>query len=229
MILFYDTETTGLPIKSPKYGTRIMSDDPGQPHLVELGLILCADDGTEVLSWGNIIKPDGWVIPEETVKIHGVSQEHALADGVPEHHAVATFIMAVQSTFRPTLRVCHNPYFDEKIMRIAMLRAGFERGWIERLTNTMPTYDTCRASLKLVNLPPTEKMAARGMKSPKPPSLEEAHQHFFGSPVSDAHSALGDARACARTYFHLKSLESAPLTAAQLPVPERQHDDAPAV
>lgn len=225
-LIIYDTETTNLPLRAPKGHQPIASDHPDQPHIVELGLILCNDDGTEILSWGNIIRPDGWVIPEETVKIHGVSQEHALADGVPEHHAVACFVMALQSTYKPTVRVCHNPYFDEKIMRIAMLRAGFERGWIERLTNTCPTFDTCRASLKLVNLPPTEKMMARGMKSPKPPSLEEATKHFFGTQVADAHSALGDARACARLYFELKRLESAPLTAAQ---PERQHDDAPAV
>ena len=55
-VIFYDTETTGLPNWSAP------SDDESQPHLVQLGAIVRDTDTEKVIhKLDVIIKPDGWV------------------------------------------------------------------------------------------------------------------------------------------------------------------------
>jgi DNA polymerase III subunit epsilon len=51
MLLFFDTETTGLP------DFRAPSDAPQQPHLVQLACILATDEGETLERWQTIVKP----------------------------------------------------------------------------------------------------------------------------------------------------------------------------
>jgi DNA polymerase-3 subunit epsilon len=70
MILGYDTETTGLPLwHNP-------SDDPRQPHLIQLAMILFDMEGREVARWANLVKPgpDAVQAPE-AFAAHGISLE----------------------------------------------------------------------------------------------------------------------------------------------------------
>ena len=203
MILVWDTETTGMLPKPEKGKPPIPSDDPRQPHLVELALGLFNPDGTEVGVWSRLIRPDGWEIPPEAAAIHGISTERAHAEGIPLVDAVSKFLEAIQG--RCTVNVCHNPYFDWKIMRTAMLRSGKDRDLCDRIAKLKPTFDTCRAATKIVNLPPSPKMMARGMFYPKQPKLEECHQFFFGEPFV-GHEAQRDVRFTAWLYFKLLEL-----------------------
>lgn len=196
MILFYDTETTGLP------DFKARSADPVQPHLVQLALVVTDDDGTELSAVSVIIKPDGWVIPANVTAIHGISQDQAMAEGIPEAAAVGMFMV---NQGQCAMRVAHNEAFDRRIMRIAMTRAGIERDFIEAVEKR-DAFCTCNVSKPIVNLPPTERMLAAGFRGPKPPKLEECIKHFFDEDLPGAHDALIDARAAARIYFHLQSL-----------------------
>jgi len=196
VILFYDTETTGLP------DWRQPSDSATQPHIVQLAILTCDEAGGELDSHNLIVRPDGWTIPEEVTAIHGISQDRAMAVGIPEAEAVEMWLWA---RARAALCVAHNESFDARIMRIAMLRAGVERAFIERIENCS-VFCTCTAATPIVNLPPSEKMAAKGMMRPKPPKLTEAIQHFFGEELPGAHDAMVDVRACARIFFHMKTL-----------------------
>lgn len=199
MIIFFDTETSGLPdYLAP-------SNAAHQPHLVQLAHILCEDDGTEVESANVIIRPDGWVIPDEVAAIHGITTEIAMEKGVPMTDAMEGFLAARR---RAGLRVAHNVSFDDRVMRIAMLRHGLVREDIEAL-EAAPKFCTVQATTMLVNLPPTEKMLAAGFNKPKPPKLVECIRHFFGEELEGAHDAMADVAACRRIYFHLKTLEVA--------------------
>lgn len=198
MILFFDTETTGLP------NFQARSHEPSQPHLVQLAMVLADDDGHEIEHQSVIIRPDGWVIPDDVAKIHGITQEMALANGIPEADAAAMYV-AAHATSR--LRVAHNESFDRRIMRIAMLRAGVPREEIEAM-EARPAFCTCITATSIVNLPPTDRMLAAGFTKPKPPKLQECIRHFFQEDLTGAHDALVDVRACARLFFHLRSLES---------------------
>ena len=58
--LFFDTETTGVPknYKAP------ITDLDNWPRLVQLGWILCDEQGSELQTGNDIIKPNGFIIPE---------------------------------------------------------------------------------------------------------------------------------------------------------------------
>lgn len=200
MILVFDTETTGLP------DFRARSADPIQPHLVQLALVTHDDDGTETEASCVIIRPDGWTIPPEVAAIHGITHERAMDEGIPERDAADLFLT---TQARTGLRVAHNESFDRRIMRIAMTRAGIERDIIEMI-EARASFDTCRAAQATVNLPPTEKMLAKGMTGPKPPKLTECIKYFFNEDLLGAHNALIDTRSCSRIYFHLQSLTRSP-------------------
>lgn len=85
-IIFYDTETTGLPDwKAP-------SDSETQPHLVQLAAILCNEETREIIDTLDVvIKPNGWVITPENAAIHGTTQEMAEATGIDEAEAFKHF------------------------------------------------------------------------------------------------------------------------------------------
>lgn len=193
-ILAFDTETTGIP------DFKARSNDPVQPHLVQIALISCDDDGNELVAQSVIIRPDGWAIPPEMTAIHGISHERAMDEGIAEGVAVEMFIV---SQARARVRVAHNESFDRRMMRIAMTRANIERDFIEAI-EARPSYCTCNTAKPIVNLPPTDRMMAAGFNGPKPPKLEECIKHFFDEELPGAHDALIDARACARLYFRLQ-------------------------
>ena len=188
--LVFDTETTGLPRWNHP------SADPDQPHLVQIAMLLLADDGTETQSNCLIIRPDGWTIPPEMTAIHGISQEQAMDEGVPETEAVALFVFRQGQA---SLRVAHNEAFDRRVLRIAMTRAGLARDFIEAI-EARASYCTCNNAKAIVNLPPTLRMLDSGRKGPKPPKLEECCRFFFGHEFVGAHDALNDARMCARVW-----------------------------
>lgn len=216
-ILSFDTETTGLPDWSQP------SESPQQPHLVEIAAILFDDDGAEIESFHALVQPDGWEwdADNEAFKTHGITVEQCMADGIKEPEAVAQFL-ALHA--RADMRVAHNESFDARILRIALKRYGDgdstyadppgdtprwyaytqdERDAIADAFKAAPKYCTCNAAKPIMKPPPTERMLAnpRFRNSHKPPNLQEAHKHFLGSEFDGAHSALADARACARVYF----------------------------
>jgi DNA polymerase-3 subunit epsilon len=195
VILFFDTETTGLP------DFKARSSDPAQPHLVQLALVTVSDDGAETQAASLIVRPDGWTIPPAMTAIHGISHERAMDEGVPETAAVTAFMMAQGAAL---LRVAHNESFDRRIMRIAMTRAGIQRDMIEFIEGR-ESFCTCNAAKPILNLPPSGKMKAVGFNGPKPPKLAECIQFFFGEDLAGAHDALVDTRACARIYFRIRN------------------------
>lgn len=211
-ILAFDTETTGLPDWNQP------SEAPQQPHLVEIAALLY-DGTTEVDRFHTIIRPDGWEIPEEVAKIHGITTERALDEGIPEPEAVARFL-AMHAL--ADLRVAHNEAFDQRILRIALKRYGNgasgwdmltqeERDAIADAFKAAPSYCTSNKAKPIMKLPPTEKMLAnpRFRNSYKQPNLQEAHQHFLGQTFEGAHGALADAEACARVYFAMTTAQAA--------------------
>ena len=195
MILVFDTETTGLP------DFKARSNDPKQPHLVQIALIRYADDGTEARAKTLIVKPNGWIISPEVTAIHGISHERAMDEGVPENEAVAAYIMSQAVC---SLRVAHNTPFDDRIIRIAMTRCGVERDFIEAIEKRT-AFDTCTAAKPIMKLPPTDRQIAAGFTGYKSPNLGECIRHFFDEDLPGAHDALVDARACARIYFKIRS------------------------
>ena len=69
MYLIFDTETTGLP---KKWNVPI-SDSENWPRCVQLAWQLHDNNGKLISNQSSIIKPDGFDIPFESEKVHGIS------------------------------------------------------------------------------------------------------------------------------------------------------------
>ena len=77
MFLTFDTETTGL----PKNFNAPVSESENWPRLVQLAWQLNDNNGRLISVNSHIIKPDGYSIPYNSEKIHGISTEIALKEG----------------------------------------------------------------------------------------------------------------------------------------------------
>lgn len=195
-VLFFDTETTGVPI------WREPSDSEGQPHLVEIAAKLCEIKENKlnvVDEFEAIIKPNGWDIPKEVSDIHGITMEKALEEGIEEKEAVKKFIELHASS---DLRAGHNISFDDRILRIAFKR--YFTDVLAEFYKSQPKFCTMWESLNICKLPPTKAMLARNMKGYKKPSLAEAYKHFTGKEMENAHRAMADVEATIEVYKGIK-------------------------
>lgn len=180
-IIVFDTETTGLPDwKAP-------SESEHQPHIVEIAAILHSPDGAVIDSYSTIVRPGGWEITSEMAQIHGITHEMAMDTGIPETDALEGFMALYE---RASVRAAHNATFDDRIVRIGLMRYfGEERA--DAFKNGTEKFCTCNHARGPV-----------GLK--KLPTLAEAYKHFFGEDLVEAHRAMPDAQACARIYFALQ-------------------------
>lgn len=195
---FYDTETTGLPL----FGKP--SEHLGQPHIVQLAGALVDMTSREIVaSLDVIVRPDGWIIPDEGAAVHGITTEHAAAVGVPESLALSLFL----ELWGGRKRIAHNEQFDARIVRIAQHRAGELEPDLEAW-KTGTAECTARLATPIVKAPPTAKMIASGRTHYKTANLGEAVQFFTGKPLENAHSAMADVLGCMAVYFAIQDLQS---------------------
>jgi len=184
MFLFFDTETTGLARnwKAP------VTDLANWPRIVQLGWVECDDDGVVVGEAEWIIRPDGFSISVEASRIHGITTEIAMSQGVPLHQALTAFQSAAEAH---TVGVAHNLKFDENVLGAEFIRSGLGNplSKLMRVCTMQASTNYCRLE---------------GKYGFKYPTLLELHRHLFNEPPSQAHSASGDSRACARCYFELR-------------------------
>ena len=189
MYLFFDTETTGLPLK---YNAPV-TDTANWPRMVQLAWL--EDDGTSSSIRGSncIIFPVGYRIPDAVAKIHGITQERALTEGLDLRVVLTSFAAAVR---RATCLVAHNIDFDISIIGAEFMRLGMR--------------DECQAFLsasRICTMKTTTDLC--GLKAtngrPKWPKLRELHQHLFGEEFANAHDAAADIMATAKCFYELQA------------------------
>jgi len=186
MYLFFDTETTGL----PKKWQAPISDLDNWPRIVQLAWILSDDKGKQVAGKNYIIKPEGFLIPEESSRVHGISTEKAIKEGIALEKALSDFSYDLSQA---NLLIAHNINFDEKIIGAEFLRKNVE-------SNLEEIYKFCTMQ-STTNYCQIEKPNGYGYKWPR---LEELHLKLFNKNFDNAHDALADVKACARCFFELK-------------------------
>lgn len=181
-IIFYDTETTGVPknYKAP------LSDLDNWPRVIQLAYIVYNEEGEKLKEFSALIKPDGWEIPKEKFWIdNGFDTESSNLYGIPMSVALAQFKADFESA---GLRVCHNVPFDSAIMGAEFIRNSDDVNTREKTLCTMAkTTSWCK-------LP----SPYGGFKWPK---LQELHVKLFGSEFEAAHDALADVTATAKCFF----------------------------
>ena len=119
MYLFFDTETNGLP-KNWKASVTKLSN---WPRLVQLAWVMFDDKGNELEQNDYIIKPNGFTIPKEASKVHGITTEKAISEGVDIIDVLIDFNSKI---LKSSVLVAHNISFDEKIIGAELLRHNME-------------------------------------------------------------------------------------------------------
>jgi len=189
MYLIFDTETTGLPQnwKAP------LTDFENWPRLVQLAWQVHDVEGKLVEVKNYIIKPEGYDIPFNASKIHGISTQRAEKEGLPLSEVLEIFHQQIQEV---KFVVGHNIGFDNNIVGCEFLRKN-----MPNLLQSIPSIDTKEDATDYCKIP-----GGRG-GSFKWPSLTELHQTLFGKSFAEAHNASADVEATARCFLELLRLE----------------------
>jgi len=184
MYIFFDTETTGL----PKDWGKPISDSENWPRLVQIAWLQFDAYDNEISSRSHIIKPEGFSILHNAVKVHGITTETANSEGVFLNSVLLEFSKVVNQS---DLIIAHNIDFDKKVVG-----AEFFRKNISSLLFEKPQCCTMKSSVAYCKIP--------GNYGYKWPSLKELYSKLFGRTLEEAHNALTDVKACALCYFELK-------------------------
>jgi|SRR5690554_2101196 len=186
MYLFFDTETTGLPRnwKAP------VTDLNNWPRLVQLAYLYQDSNGNKISGGDFIIKPEGFTIPTEASRVHGITTARALQEG----QSITSVLQEFNSLIKQAkYLVAHNISFDENILGSELIRTGMQ--------NTLP------AKAKICTMQRTTDFCRLpGPYGYKWPRLDELHYKLFKTDFAGAHDAAVDVTVTAKCFWELKRL-----------------------
>jgi len=179
----FDTETTGLP-RFGRGGLPKTTDRSAYLTARVVSLAWLEARRTDHLCLGSgdgIVRPEGFVIPEEAAKIHGIHTARALAEGRPFGEVIAPFVAALR---RSVAVAGHNVDFDVHVLGAELIQRGQKE--LHDLLLAKPRVCTMRMGKSMLNL----------TRNPKLGVLYEA---LFGKPMEGTlHDASVDTLACYR-------------------------------
>ena len=183
MYLIFDCETTGL----PKNRKAKISDLDNWPRVIQLAWALHDETWSAIETFACLIRPEGFVIPEDVQHIHHITTERALSDG---SDLVETLRMFAEAVTKAKVLIAHSLDFDLKVISAEYLRSGLEPPFSGK-----KQICTMRQS--------AEFCGVEGKYGFKWPKLSQLHWKLFGSDFNEAHDAEADVAACARCFFEL--------------------------
>jgi DNA polymerase III epsilon subunit-like protein len=127
-------------------------------------------------------------IPTEASRIHGISNERALDEGITLQTVLDEFQNLV---FQSGVLVAHNMSFDEKIVG-----AEFLRNNMVNIVASKPKICTMEKTTNFCKI--------NGPYGYKWPKLSELHSILFGVDFEEAHNAAVDIDATAKCFWELK-------------------------
>ena len=183
MIFFFDTETTGL----PRNWQAPITDIDNWPHIVQIAYEIYTEDGRFYKKENFIIKPVGFIIPEESSKIHKISHEYALINGVE----IGTVLNIIQKDISYCdIIVAHNIDFDFSVLACECYRNNRKNFLVDKrqICTMKNTLEFCQISSNY------------GYKWP---TLKELHFKLFNEDFSDAHDASVDIEITIKCFWSL--------------------------
>lgn len=205
--LVFDTETTGLP------KTRFISPFTLHqwPHIVQFSYIIYDSSLNNIVeSKDYIIKvPESILIPDDSSKIHGITNQISLDKGVPINDVLSEFFHDLREV--DTL-IGHNIEFDVNMVKVELLRLINKNSLAEEqsklykydlhfLTNFKNISCTLKDSIQLCNIQSIDKYGKPYLKYPK---LVELHEKLFNQCPSNLHNSFNDILVTLRCFMKLK-------------------------
>lgn len=186
--IILDTETTGFParISFDTYYHPSITKHYDSSRLIELGYVICSEDGTVIKSVDNLVKPDNFKI--ENSFVHGITDENAMKNGM-ELSYVINLLKEDLFQYNVNTIIAHNISFDINVLLSECYRIGSNE-IINKLENM-----TCEDTMVI---------GKEFMKTKKSPRLIELYEFLFNEPVKQDHRALADAIICMNCYYKMK-------------------------
>jgi DNA polymerase III epsilon subunit-like protein len=189
-ILVFDTETTGLPERGAK-----LQELEKWPHVVQLSYVVYdVDKNSLVTVEDDIIKLENMVIPEESTKIHGITQEISQNQGIPIRDAILKFAVYLEKC---QMYIGHNITFDKNIIIVELSRLGYNNIFKQ---HNLIEYCTMKMSVNFMKLPHEKP---RGREKYKYPKLIELYERLFNERPGNLHNALTDVMCTLRCFYKL--------------------------
>lgn len=208
-VLVFDTETTGLP------KTKIINPDTLNlwPHIVQFSYVIYDTEINDIIETSNtVVKLEyGISIPEDSTKIHGITNESSQQNGIYLDIILEKFFCHLRNV---DLLVGHNVSFDINMIKVELLRLIYEKNLIisendikvykynlHLLTNYNNICCTLKDSINLCNIKAINKF---GKEYTKFPRLLELHQKLFESIPNNLHNSFNDILVTLRCFMKLK-------------------------
>lgn len=185
--LFFDTETAGLPLAQHPPVTELSN----WPRLIQLAYLVYEEEPIKTASGNYIVRPEGFNIPDVFARIHGITQERALEEGVPLLTILQDFAMRIAQA---DCLIAHNMAFDVKIIGAELLRSGMP-------DNSAHKPQICIMERSAAFCAGYKKNRQQNYKWPK---LSELYYRLFSDQFSQTHNAATDVLATAKCFWELK-------------------------
>lgn len=203
--LIFDTETTGLS------QTKIINQETLSkwPHIVQFSYIIYDMKNGIIVSKDCIIKLNGITIPEDSTKIHGISNKISQEKGENIEIILKEFFYYLREV---DFLVGHNISFDINMIIVELLRIIYGRLYpkehidaykydLHFLQNFKNIFCTLTQSIELCAIKATDKFGKEYNKWPK---LSELHQKLFGTTPNNLHNSFIDILVTLRCFIKLK-------------------------
>ena len=205
-VLVFDTETTGLP------QTKIINPDTLHlwPYIVQFSYIIYdTTDNTIIETNDYIILLENIIIPEESIKFHGITNEISSKLGTNIRDVLIKFGKDIKNVDKI---VGHNINFDINMVKVELLRIIYGNILINEpsniykndlfyITNLKNICCTLQDSIKFCNIQAISKYGKSYLKYPK---LIELHQKLFNTTPNNLHNSLNDILVTLRCFMKLK-------------------------
>lgn len=176
----FDFETSGLP-EGRRFVTPDTIDQFDSCRAVSLSGARFSSRGRLIDTFDAIIYPENFQISQDSIDIHGITQEMAMIHGKPFTEVFTGFLKFIGNT---KVLVAHNAKFDSSVLRSEMIRHNLNLTLLDDITFV------CTHEL----------YKERFLKTIK---LVDLYENIFGECFDNAHNSLADCIACGRVYPYL--------------------------
>jgi DNA polymerase III epsilon subunit-like protein len=200
--LFINIETTGIPPKNTKLTEKTFKK---WPRLLALHLKVGTYDKDEkkiniTRSIYTLIKPDKFIIPEDTVKIHGITNELAIKNGNDIKLVLNKLDGILDTVF---MIVGHNTNFRLECIMAEYMRLGIPPPQFKRTSNRFKIVDTMNFNHNFDY-----------------PKLEDLHFHLFEKRFKKSHPRKSNINIVVKCFGHLYTQFLKKIKEQQMKIPD---------
>lgn len=191
-VLVFDTETTGL----PEENNVSILDTFRWPYIVQLSFIYYDSEINDVIEYyDNVIKlPDNIIIPEDSIRIHGITNEIMREKGINIRTALKKFNDILKDS---DIVVGHNISFDKRMIMVECIRNKISQ-YFTKGHDKKPEFCTMKNTKNICKIKMVNYKGESYFKNPK---LSELYTFIFKEEPKNLHNSFVDVLLCLRCYF----------------------------